>query len=77
LDPIAADGSIVVEIKYARQSHNVTWKIDGNDEVVPTKYGATPTHAVPTKATDLYVYTFAGWKNGSTTYAPDEALPTM
>ena len=44
--------------------YTITWKMDDGTVIDETEvaYGATPTHAVPTKAADAqYTYTFAGW----------------
>ena len=61
--------------------HTVTWK-NGNN-VIETDtgvlYGSAPSYdgAAPTKEADTFnTYEFAGWKNGETTYAPNE-LPAV
>ncbi|MBE6725754.1 MAG: hypothetical protein E7576_11295 [Ruminococcaceae bacterium] len=42
--------------------YTVTWIIDGVSETEVYDYGATPSHADPTKPADAqYTYTFAGW----------------
>ncbi len=44
--------------------YTITWKNDDGSTIDTTTvaYGATPTHANPTKAnTAQYTYTFAGW----------------
>ncbi|MBR1483353.1 MAG: leucine-rich repeat protein [Ruminococcus sp.] len=62
--------------------YTVTWK-NWNDDVLETDEkvfkGTTPTYdgTEPTKpADDTNTYTFSGWKNGDTTYAP-ENLPEV
>ncbi|MBQ1437301.1 MAG: carbohydrate-binding domain-containing protein, partial [Ruminococcus sp.] len=58
----------------------VTWK--NGDEVLKTEAlaeGSTPSYdgTTPEKAEDEnYTYTFSGWNNGETTYAPDQ-LPAV
>ena len=63
---VKPDGTTVIEIKYDRTRHTVTWMNDNEtlktDENV--KYGATPkyTGTTPTKdSTDTTVFEFAGW----------------
>ncbi|MED9970281.1 MAG: hypothetical protein UFA98_09775, partial [Ruminococcus sp.] len=63
--------------------YTVTWK-NWNDEVLETDENVfkdtTPTFDgdTPTKPEDeTNTYTFSGWKNGETTYAPDAALPAV
>lgn len=72
-ETIAADGSTVVEIKYDRNTYNVTYSsgVTGETITVPSaqtgvRYGATvtPTYTGITRTG----YTFAGWSDGSTTY---------
>ena len=63
------------------RGYTVTWLNYDNSELGTTtvQYGATPTYdgATPTQPEDAQnTYTFAGWKNGETTYAPD-ALPAV
>ncbi len=57
-DIIAADGSTVLTVYYARDQYTVTWDVDGKDTVVDTYYGAAiVAPAEPTKTG----FTFAGW----------------
>ena len=73
---LAKDGNNAKRI----QLYTITFKND--DEVLQTSKvisGETPEYkgATPTKPADAqYVYTFAGWKDDTTTYAPD-ALPAV
>ncbi len=56
-------------------THTITWKLDANTEIDTTEVvdGVVPTHDAPSKAADsYYTYTFAGWNDGETTYAPNE-----
>lgn len=72
---VTPDGKTVIEIKYDRTRHTVTWMNDNEtlktDENV--KYGATPkyTGTTPTRSgTETTVYEFTGWnteKNGTGT----------
>ena len=44
------------------KTYTITWVIDGTSETQTYEYGATPTHAAPTKEGDAqYSYTFTGW----------------
>lgn len=62
--------------------YTITFK-NYDDEVLQTSKvisGETPKYngATPTKpADDTNTYTFAGWKNGTTTYAPGATLPEV
>ena len=63
---IAADGSTVVEIYYARNSYEITFLADDGQTVLKkeaVKFGATPVApTAPAKEGDAqYTYTFAGW----------------
>ncbi|MBQ3330215.1 MAG: starch-binding protein [Ruminococcus sp.] len=43
-------------------TYTITWNIDGVTTTEDYEYGATPTHADPTKEADAqYTYTFTGW----------------
>ena len=55
--------------------HTITWKLDADTVIDTTEVedGVVPTHADATKAADAqYTYTFTGWNDGETTYAPNE-----
>ncbi len=64
---VKADGSLVVEYRYTRNSYTITFDAAGGT-VTPTtitaKYGASVTLPTPTKDG----YGFDGWYNGSTIY---------
>ena len=69
-------------ISLVIRGYTVTWLNYDNSELGTTtvQYGATPSYdgETPTKPEDANnTYTFAGWKNGDTTYAPGEALPEV
>ena len=58
----------------------ITWLNEDGSLIDTTTVagGTVPTHADATKdATAQYTYTFAGWSDGTTTYAPDDALPEV
>ena len=60
--------------------YTVTWKNEDGSTIGTTlvAYGASPAHAEPEKAaTAQYTYTFAGWNDGTETYAPGAALPAV
>ena len=60
--------------------YTVTWKNDDGSVINTTsvEYGQKPTHEDATKAaTAAYTYNFAGWKDGTETYSPGEALPAV
>ena len=62
------------------EGYTITWKNDDGTVIDATKvaYGAVPTHDDPTKAEDdEYTYTFIGWNDGETTYAPTAELPEV
>lgn len=61
---IAADSSTVIEIKYDRETHTVTWKNGDTELKTETlRYGATPKYSgeTPTKEGTGHTYTFTGW----------------
>ncbi len=70
-EPIAADGSTVIEIKYDRIVRTVTYSAGVDDESISVpssqdyRYGATVTVAANISRTG---YSFAGWSDGSTVY---------
>ena len=63
-----------------RTLYTITWKMDDGSIIDTTRVGKgeKPTHDAPTKNdANGNPYTFGGWKNGTTTYAPDAALPAV
>ena len=70
-----ADGQLILGVP-----RTITWKDDQGNTIDTTTVadGGVPTHDDPTKPDDENnTYTFAGWKNGDTTYAPGAALPEV
>lgn len=73
---IAADGSLVVEYKYTRNSHTLTWDanggtIDGEPTKVETlKYDATIT-APQTSSLSYSGHNFTGWNTTPASTMPD------
>ena len=66
-----ADGQLILGVP-----RTVTWKDDQGNTIDTTTVvdGETPTHDAPAKNdANGNPYTFGGWKNGTTTYAPDAA----
>ena len=73
--PIAADGTTVVEIKYDRLTYTVTW-MNGDTELetdTAVKYGATPSYdgEAPTKTGTGHTYAFTGWSPEIATVTAD------
>ncbi len=76
---VVSDNSILSEKTLVPAVHTVTWNNDDDSAIDTTivAYGEAPTHANPTKPEDENnTYTFAGWNDGTSTYAPD-ALPEV
>jgi uncharacterized repeat protein (TIGR02543 family) len=76
---IEADGSTVVDIKYTRNSHSVTWAVYGAEltgeyTVGDTKYGTPIILPDEPRRTG---YTFAGWYKDANMTIPLEANATM
>jgi uncharacterized repeat protein (TIGR02543 family) len=65
LPPVTADVSYYAHFAENTRSYNITWKVDGQDDVVTTvAYGEDPVYPgePPVKpADDQYTYTFTGW----------------
>ncbi|MBQ1602151.1 MAG: InlB B-repeat-containing protein, partial [Ruminococcus sp.] len=76
---VVSDNSILSEKTLVPAVHTVTWNNDDGSAIDTTivAYGEAPTHDAPTKPEDENnTYTFAGWNDGTSTYAPD-ALPEV
>ena len=61
---VSGDATYTAKFDAAKRSYTVTWKNDDGSviDTAPAEYGATPSHADPTKAEDEhYTYAFAGW----------------
>lgn len=79
--PAVATGNVLITAEFEElPKYTVTWKngdttlkTDTVDkDAIPVYNGDTPTWPED----ENYTYTFAGWKNGETTYAPNE-LPAV
>ena len=60
----AVDGNATYTAQFSEtvNKYTVTWIIDGAETTETYEYGATLSHAAPTKAADAqYTYTFTGW----------------
>ena len=72
---IAADGSTVIEVRYARNLHDITFVIDSNkgtatgDTTPQVRYGATPTEP---NIANKPGYTFTGWDKEIVSVTGDE-----
>ncbi len=73
--------NITWAVEGSTQRYAVTWDCDNGEEPETVSYeeNAIPSYdGIPEKApTNDTVYTFSGWSNGTTDYAPDEALPPV
>ncbi|MBQ3520033.1 MAG: InlB B-repeat-containing protein, partial [Clostridia bacterium] len=59
---VTGDATYTAQYSSAVNKYTITWIVEGVTETQTYEYGATPTHADPTKAADAqYTYTFAGW----------------
>ena len=75
--------NLTVTAQWSIKTYTITWK-NWNGDVLETDndvaYGATPefNKATPTRpATEGHTYTFAGWNDGSVTYAVGADLPAV
>jgi len=61
----AVTGDVTYTATYTQtlRTYTITWKQDDGTTIDTTTvaYGATPTHATPTKTAPGYTYTFTGW----------------
>ncbi|MBQ3418274.1 MAG: InlB B-repeat-containing protein [Ruminococcus sp.] len=72
LPAVNANVIYTAHFTQTERTYNVTWIIDGTTEKETYTYGATPTHADPTKASTVgYDYTFNGWTPEITTVTAD------
>lgn len=59
---VSGDATYTATFTATLKTYTITWVIDGTSETQTYEYGATPTHADPTKTGDAqYSYTFKGW----------------
>ena len=72
---VTGDATYTAQFTETVRMYTITWIIDGKEETTEVAYGAIPTHAEPTKASDAYYsYTFDSWEpditkvTGDTTY---------
>ena len=76
-EAIAADGTTEVEIRYTRKTYTLSYAMDGGSGTIASstvRYEATVTPDFTTTVSKTG-YTFAGWKNGSTTYTSGDTFP--
>ena len=79
LPAVSGDVTYTAVYNSTVNEYTVTWKNDDGSVIDTTTvaYGEVPTLDDPTKDADAqYTYTFAGWSDGSNTYAAD-ALPAV
>ena len=79
LPAVTGDVTYTAVYNSTVNEYTVTWKNEDGSVIDTTQvaYGEVPTHADATKDADAqYTYTFAGWSDGSNTYAAD-ALPAV
>lgn len=61
---VTVNAAISLTAEFAINQYEIIWKKDADTEIERTtvNYGVVPSHAAPSKATDLEnTYTFAGW----------------
>ncbi len=62
IEEVTGDATYTAQFESTVNKYTVTWIIDGVETEEEYEYGATPTHADPTKEADAqYTYTFTGW----------------
>ncbi len=70
--PVTGTATYTAQFSSTVNNYTVTWIIDGKEETETYAYGATPTHADPTKEADAqYTYAFTGWDPAITTVTGD------
>ena len=72
---VTGDATYTAQFTETTRMYTITWVIGDDEETTEVAYGAIPTHAEPTKASDAYYsYTFDSWEpditkvTGDTTY---------
>ena len=69
---VTSDATYTAQFSQTLNTYTITWVIDGVSTTETYAYGATPTHADPTKPADAqYTYTFTGWTPEITTVTGD------
>ena len=62
IDTVTGNQTYTAQFAESARTYTITWSIDGVDTTESLAYGATPSHADPTKAADAqYTYSFTGW----------------
>ena len=69
-----ADVTYTAQFTAVAILYDITWVIDGVEEVTPFEAGVQPTHVDPVPATEGYK--FAGWSDGKKLYQTEE-LPVV
>ena len=79
--PVAVTGEATYKATFTPvlRQYKVKWNNQGAVREDNVDYGTHPSYgSTPTKTeTAEYTYTFAGWNDGTTTYAPDAELPEV
>ena len=70
---VTGDATYTATYSSTVNEYTITWSIDGTDTTETLAYGATPSHADPTKASSATtVYTFTGWNPAIGTVSGDQ-----
>ncbi len=70
--PVVDDATYTAQFKGTVRKYTITWNVDGVEETEEYEYGATPSHADPTKEEDeTFTYAFSGWSPEITTVKGD------
>ena len=74
----AVTGNTTYTAEFSEASYTVTWVIDGESEEETYIVGDTPVHEIPEKIDPAgeITYSFAGWSDGTETYAEDLPMVT-